>query len=167
MLERYYHELLNFISRTTGDRHAAADVVQETFARVLASQSRPANAAEQAIAEPRALLYRTARNIVIDQYRRESVRGHDTLDDDEMTAPESDQPEARLASRQIAKALLNVIDSLPPRCREAFVLYKFEGLSQGEIAERMGISRNMVEKHVIAGMVACKRCLDTIGTTMG
>ena len=53
--------------------------------------------------------------------------------------------------------LLALIDNLPPRCKEAFVLYKFEGLSHAEIAKKMGISINMVEKHIINALVICKK----------
>ncbi|TJZ73143.1 sigma-70 family RNA polymerase sigma factor [Chitiniphilus eburneus] len=156
MFERYYQELLNFISRSLADRDAAADVVQETFARVLALQ--PATGGES-VREPRALLYRTARNIVIDQHRRAQVRDHDDLDSMELAAPAAQEPEARYATRQRTEALLGVIEALPPRCREAFILHKFDGLSHAEIAERMGISRNMVEKHVINAMLVCRRSL--------
>ena len=57
MLERYYRELLNFLSRAVRDRDAAADLAQESYARVLAAQQ-----AGQAVQDPRALLYRTARD---------------------------------------------------------------------------------------------------------
>ena len=69
MLERYYRELLNFLTRQVGDRDTAADLTQESFVRVLGAQS-----SGQAVLDMRALLYRTARNLVIDQHRRSSIR---------------------------------------------------------------------------------------------
>lgn len=56
VLERYYRELLNFCNRTIRNSDAAADAVQETYARVLSAQQ-----GEAELREPRALLYRTAR----------------------------------------------------------------------------------------------------------
>ncbi|MEC5397569.1 sigma-70 family RNA polymerase sigma factor [Uliginosibacterium sp. H1] len=157
MFERYYRELLNFITGMTGDRHGAADVVQETYARVLALPE------GQQVTDPRALLYRTARNLVIDEHRRGVVRAAVALDEaDGIADRASQQPDNRLAGQQIALHLLDVVETLPPRCREAFVLFKFEGLAQADIAERMGITRNAVEKHIIAGMVACKRAMATL-----
>lgn len=160
MFERYCHELLSFIARSTGNRDAARDIVQETFARVLAQQTAAfASGKGAAPAEPRALLFHTAKNIVIDQHRRAQVRDHEDIDEFELPAPAATDPQVALANRQCSDALLEVIASLPPRCREAFVLFKFDGMPQSEIAERMGISRNMVEKHIMAGMLACRRCL--------
>ena len=157
MLERYYRELLNFLTRQVGDRDTAADLTQESFVRVLGAQS-----SGQAVLDMRALLYRTARNLVVDQYRRAEVRRHDDIDalaeDQAPPAPLHLQPEEVLASQQIIRAYLATVEALPPRCREAFVLHVFEELSHARIAERMGISVSMVEKHIVRGMLACKQC---------
>lgn len=157
MLERFYRELLNFLNRQVHDRDTAADLAQESYARVLAAQQ-----AGPPVLDARALLYRTARNLVTDQHRRAEVRRHENLDTvtepDEQCAPAHLQPEEALASRQTVHAYAQVIENLPPRCREAFVLHIIEGLPQAEIARQMGISVSMVEKHVIRGTLACRRC---------
>ncbi len=157
MLECYHHELLGFLNRQVRDRDLAADLAQESCLKVLAVQHQG-----QAVRDLRALLYRTARNLVIDHFRREAVRQHEALDrvPDALhpPAPGHLQPEAALASREAVQAYLDTIRSLPGRCREAFVLYVFEELSQAQIARCMGISLSMVEKHIARGMVACRNC---------
>jgi RNA polymerase sigma-70 factor (ECF subfamily) len=157
VLERYHRELLNFLTRQVRDRDTAADLAQESYVRVLSAQS-----AGQAVLDMRALLYRTARNLVIDQHRRTAVRQHDDLDAIPQAqvpvAPQHLQPEEALASQQVVQAYTAAIEALPPRCREAFVLNVFDGLSHAQIAQHMGISVSMVEKHVVRGMVACKLC---------
>lgn len=157
MLERFYRELLNFLTRQVNDRETAADLAQESYARVLAAQHQG-----QKVLDARAFLYRTAKNLVTDQHRRSEFRHHDSLDtvveSEEQHAPAWLQPEEALASRQTMYAYAQVIEDLPPRCREAFVLHIIEGLPQAEIAQRMGISVSMVEKHVIRGTLACRRC---------
>jgi RNA polymerase sigma-70 factor (ECF subfamily) len=43
------------------------------------------------------------------------------------------------------------------------LLVRFEGLSNGEVASRLGITRNMVEKHLIKGLLHCRRrCADLL-----
>lgn len=155
MLEHFYRELLNFLHRQTNDQYTAADLAQESYARVLAAQH-----AGKKVLDARALLYRTAKNLMIDQHRRSALRQHDDLDAvaEMQHAPQHLQPEEALASRQTVQAYTRVIDTLPPRCREAFVLHIIDGLPQAEIAKRMGISVSMVEKHVIRGTMACRRC---------
>lgn len=154
MVARYYRELLNFLARSLQDRDAAADVAQESYARLLAVQR-----SGETIAEPRALLYRTARNLVIDQHRRTSVRGEaDDSSLDTLAAPPAFEPEVAAASAQSVHAMLATINALPLRCREAFVLHKFDGLSQQEVAQQMGISLKMVEKHLKLALQACRQC---------
>lgn len=165
VLERYYQELLRLISRSTGCRDKAQDVVQEAYARILARKTATGVAPLHAGAAPdsgqRALLYVTAKNIVIDEQRLHQRRPHDDIDEDrlQLRAPRADEPDQRLHDRQTMERLLTIIEALPPRCRLAFALYKFDGLSQIEIAAQMGISVNMVEKHIINGMLACKKGL--------
>ncbi|WP_180126116.1 sigma-70 family RNA polymerase sigma factor [Rhodoferax sp. BLA1] len=152
----YYRELLNFCAQALKDRDAAADVVQETYARVIALSR------AQIVTEPRALLYRVARNLLTDQHRRDTLRLHDSLDTlselEHPHAPQMCQPEQALDARQQALAMLEAINKLPKRCREAFMLNRFDGLSHQEIADQMGISRNMVAQHVIRAVLACKAC---------
>jgi RNA polymerase sigma factor (sigma-70 family) len=155
--QRYHRELLNFLRRLVGDGSTAADLVQESYVRVLSAQS-----AGRTVLDMRALLYRTARNLVIDQFRRAEVRQHDNLDtlsEDQLPrAPLHQQPDEALASRQVTDAYMATIAALPERCREAFVLHVFDELTHAQIARRMGISVSMVEKHVVRGMVACRAC---------
>jgi len=160
VVTRYYRELLNFLARAVNNRDAAADLAQESYARVLALQQ-----SGETIAEPRALLYRTARNLIIDQHRRVSVRGVavDTDGDDAdaldtLAAPAALEPETAAMSAQAVAAMLAVIGALPLRCREAFILHKFDGLPQAAVAQQMGISVTMVERHIKHALEACRRC---------
>ena len=81
---------------------------------------------------------------------------------EEPLAPEAFEPETAEASRQTVQALLTAIQSLPPRCREAFMLYKFDGLSYAQIAAQMSISTRTVEMQLQIAMEACWRCQDRL-----
>lgn len=157
MLEHHHRELLNFLTRQVKDRDTAADLAQESYLRVLGAQ-----ASGQTVLNVRALLFHTARNLIIDRHRRAVHRQHDKLDDLHETelpvAPAHLQPEEALASMQAVRAYVRTIEALPPRCREAFVLHIFDGWSQVQIAAQMGVSVSMVEKHVVRGMLACRQC---------
>lgn len=156
LLERYHRELLNFLTRQVNDRDAAADLAQESYVRVLSAQS-----SGLAVLDVRALLYRIARNLVIDQHRRAEVRRHENLDAIRTTST------LRLLSTCSRRGagfpaghprVRERIEALPPRCCEAFALHVFDELSHAQIAQGMGISMSMVEKHVARGMMACNLC---------
>lgn len=157
MLTRYYRELLNFCLRKAKDRESAADLAQESFMRVLTMQQ-----AGRPILDPGALLRQVATNAKIDLDRRAAVRQADSLDElDEVShpaAPRHLQPEEAYAATQAMQAYLQAIQTLPPRCGQAFSLYVFDGLSKQEIADQMGISLSMVKQYVTRGKAACETC---------
>jgi RNA polymerase sigma-70 factor (ECF subfamily) len=158
VFERYYRELLAFLSHRLRDRDTAADLAQESYARVYASER-----AGTPIHDPRALLYTTARNLVTDHHRRSQVRGggaESTADDeaadpDAHAGPGAHEPDALLETRQRFEALAAIVDSLPPRCREVFLLIRIEGLSYAEAAAAMGIAVKTVEMQMKIAMDAC------------
>ena len=55
--------------------------------------------------------------------------------------------------QQRLAAAQRVIEGLPPRCREVFWLCKVEGHSQPRIAATLGISLNMVERHLMRALL--------------
>lgn len=152
IFEAYYHELIGYFSSKLRDRDRAQEVVHECYSRALAAS------AKMPVREPRAFLYRTAKNILIDEQRRERHRNAG-LTKAQLAQDDGESSEERMVAQERVWKLQEAIDSLPPRCREAFTLFKFEGYTQVEIAEKMGISVNMVEKHVIKAMQVCRQCL--------
>lgn len=150
--EQYYAELLRFLTRKLKDRHTAEDLTQETFSRALSSPWQ--------VSSPRGLLYRIARNLLVDRYRQQPPEAEPNLDIDEILAPGSQQPDSLMENQQYVARMVATIENLPPRCREAFILHRIDGLSQNEVASAMGISANMVEKHIIRAMLACRACRD-------
>jgi RNA polymerase sigma-70 factor (ECF subfamily) len=120
------------------------DIVQETYA-VLAALPTVAH-----IQSPRAYALQTARSIILRHLRRARVVRIDSIGDAAQldTALEDPSPERQAASRQDLRLAMAIIADMPAKRREAFTLRKIEGLSQREIARRMGISESTVEKHV-------------------
>lgn len=154
--EAHYEELMAFVRRKVRCPAMAADIVQETFVRV-ASSDAPAP-----VENPRAFLYRVAGNLAIDHLRREQRRATFMADGQAAEDVADGQPgaERAVAAKQRVVRLIAIVDELPPKCREVFVLRRFEDLSQAEIATRLGISRNMVEKHLRKALLHCALCLE-------
>ena len=102
-------------------------------------------------------LYRTALNLVIDDHRRNALRqveSLEVLDNEERYFTPS--PQNSLAQAQRMELLQRALAELPPLCRESFLLRKLEGMSHPEIAEHLGISRSLVEKHIVNAMKHCR-----------
>ena len=72
-----------------------------------------------------------------------------------------------VVARQELEFLTEAVRGLPDRCRQVVTLAKIYGLSEREIAERLGISENTVRTHVVRGMERCTDYLRARGITRG
>ncbi|WP_449467042.1 RNA polymerase sigma factor [Stenotrophomonas humi] len=157
--------LRNWLQRRLSVRQDADDVIQETYA-ILASMPDVSH-----VRQPRAYVYTVAQSVVLQQLRRAQVVSIEAVAEIDHVAISGDEvcPERTASSRQELARIGALIDGLPDKCREAFVLRRVEGYSQREIAQRMQISENTVEKHICKGirvlMEAMKR--DDNGTKQG
>lgn len=153
-MEQYYTELLRFLARKLGNSHDAADVAQEAYARVLDRNG------SCAIVQPRAFLFRAALNLCTDLYRNR--RGSQVMPLDaaaEAVRCEAPLQDERLYRRQQLARLERALQELPPACRQAFLMRQVEGMSHDEIANSLGISVDMVHKHLTRALRHCRsRC---------
>jgi len=148
MLDRY-------LRRSWRDQWEIPDLRQDAFVRVYeaALQEKPFN--------PKQFLFQVARNLMIDRSRRKNVLSFDSFADfDEMEA-DADKPnvEQSMAAGQELLLLRAAIGALPSRCREVVTLRKVEGLSQREVARKMGISEGTVERQVANGIRLLRKAL--------
>ncbi len=139
--EQYCCRLLAFIRSRVSDELDAEDILQEVFFRIHRNLC-----CSTQWDKPESWIYQITRNLIIDTYRRrrESTEIPENLpaDDD---IPEDD-PEA-----QLALSLRETIDALPEPYRQALVLTEYQGLSQIEMAERVGISYSGAKSRVQRG----------------
>ncbi|MBW3503483.1 MULTISPECIES: sigma-70 family RNA polymerase sigma factor [unclassified Pseudomonas] len=138
----HYEELIGTWTRRLRNRQQAQDLAHDTFVRVLESNL-------DAVEQPRAYLHQTARNIAVDGFRREELRDAKEQACAASGAGETGDPEQYMRALQLAESVERALQELPINCRKVFVWQKIEGLTQAEIAERLGLSRNMVEKYMI------------------
>lgn len=146
-------KLTRFLTRQLGSAALAEDLTQETWLRAATCAS------EATLVNPQAYLFRIASNLALDHLRHVGQRIEIEADRDIiLSVPDpTPSPEAAAVHRSALDRLLRVVDGLSPRCREVFILHKFEGLAYGEVAERLGISRNTVMVHMVKALAALKR----------
>ncbi|MBS7846144.1 sigma-70 family RNA polymerase sigma factor [Pseudomonas sp. 13B_2.1_Bac1] len=151
----HYEELVGTWTRRLRNRQQAEDLAHDTFVRVLESKS-------SEVEQPRAYLHQTARNIAVDAYRREDRREAMTLQTCDQSSPHSGDPEHFMHAIQLADSIERALAELPLNCRKIFIWQKIEGLTQQEIAERLGLSKNMVEKYMIRTLRHLRDRLDAM-----
>lgn len=153
-LYRDHHGWLQgWLRKRLGDRERAADLAQDTFLRLLVTRRLPE------LGEGRCYLAQIARNLVIDQWRRQRIEQAylDTL----IALPEPETPSLETRA-MIIETLMQIdamLDAMPSKVREAFLLSQFEGLDYAEIAERLQVSVSSVQKYMTRAIAACYQVL--------
>jgi RNA polymerase sigma-70 factor (ECF subfamily) len=145
--------LRRFFLRRLRNSADAADATQETFLRLLAVPQ------TTIIDNPQAYLFQIARSVASRTTARNAADAKLFLPAEAGLDQPLDAPcqERIVNARQCLLLLAKAIEALPNRCQEVFILSRLHGMPNGEIAARLGISRNMVEKHIIRALINCRK----------
>ncbi len=127
------------------------DLVQESCARMVrAREAGP-------IGSARALLFTTARHLALDAVRRQRVVRFEVLTDEATSSVLADETDIveTISRQQELELLTKAIQSLPDRARQVFTLRTAYGLTQKQVAEKLGVSLSTVEKQMAQGIRLC------------
>ena len=137
------------------------DFMQEAFLQSFAAELRTD------IRNPKAFVFEVAKNVALAEYRKSKRSPTERLEDfggadlilDEGQSSAADDLDGRRKLAFFARA----VAQLPPKCREAFLMRRIDGLPYKQIANRMNISVSAVEKHVATGLLKCHAYLSDHG----
>jgi RNA polymerase sigma factor (sigma-70 family) len=152
-----YADLLPSIYRQTYCKHSAYDILHDALIRFALTKN--PNREQQ----PHAYLRTITQNLMLEKYRKESYSQNyqNSLDYEELSVSSL---EYLVDLRQRLILLNQIIEDLPARCREVFILFRLEGIKQVHIAEQLNISKSMVERHLVRALIdisaARKQLLD-------
>lgn len=153
-LYRDHHGWLQgWLRKRLGDRERAADIAQDTFLRLLVSGRLPS------VDEGRSYLAQIARNLVIDQWRRQRIEQAYLDSIASLPEPQSPSLETRAIIIETLLQIDAMLDGMPAKVREAFLLSQFEGLTYEQIAERLQVSLSSVQKYMTRAIQACYQVL--------
>jgi RNA polymerase sigma-70 factor (ECF subfamily) len=132
-----------------GNQHQAADLAQDTFLRLLVSRRLPQ--AEQG----RGFLLQIARNLVIDQWRRQRIEQAYLHTLASVEEPVLITLEERAVIIETLVRIDRMLDTLASNVRAALLMSQFEGLNYQQISERLGVSLSSVQKYMTRAIQAC------------
>lgn len=124
------------------------DIIQEAYCRISMLDD------ISHIRSGRAYFHITARNILLEQLRQSRVVSLKSMAEwEDFPFPdEAPGPEQEVSGRQELERVRRLVAALPERCRAVFTMARFQNLPQREIARRLGISENVVEKLTAQGL---------------
>ncbi|MEL1254122.1 RNA polymerase sigma-70 factor [Flavobacterium sp. DGU38] len=142
LFNRHYKPLVAYINTFTNDFQLSEDIVQQTFITIWTQRKKL-----PFIKSIKNYLHTVSYNAFIDHYNKSKRTDSFFEDLKEKALRDSIDDDSELIERRIAK-LINIVNSLPPRCKEILQLNKIEGLKYAEIAKKLDISVKTVESQM-------------------
>lgn len=141
--------LLRWLERQVQDRLQAEDHAHDTFLRVITSKE------TLNLKEPRAYLTTIAKRLLINHWRRNTIEQAYL---ERLSAyPEeiAISPEENTIILEILREIDELLNQLPAKVREAFLLAQLDDLTYAEIGLKLGVSDRMVRKYMAQAMLQC------------
>jgi RNA polymerase sigma-70 factor (ECF subfamily) len=135
----YYNMLCNAAENIIGDADASQDIVQEVFIKLW-------NKKEDIhkILNPKAYLFKSVINTSITYL--EKNKNKIRLGDLKVASQISS--DSRVLAKELESKINEALHALPTKCKAIFVLSRFEGMKNKEIAEHLGVSIKTVENQM-------------------
>lgn len=142
LIDSYHHKLCVYANSLVKNIYSAEDIVQNVFIKVWEQRARLKS--DHAI---KSFLYKLAYNEFIDLYRKnQSLFSLEKTYYDALNSVVLEDDHESF--QRILKVVNKEIESLPPKCKEVFILSKKEGLTNIEIAEHLEVSIKTVEAQI-------------------
>jgi len=140
-----YAGLCRYALTYVQDEQTAEDVVQETFVKIWESK-------QDLIGQPHVRFYliTAVRNNCISVLRKRKASQEVYSDQPPEPDPEPffTRTEQLQEMNERKEQILQVLNKLPPKCKEVFLLIKMQGMSYQQAATTLGISTKTVEHHM-------------------
>lgn len=147
---KYHGRLVLYANKYLQDMDLSRDVVQEAFYNLW--QKSDTFSFDDA---PKSYLFQTVKNKSLNCLRYHGHRSNEGIDSDTQLhliesdyLSSSDNPFSSLLEAELEDKMQDVINTLPEKCRDIFLMSRYEDLKNREIAEKLQISVKMVEKQM-------------------
>lgn len=155
--EEFSSALRSFIARRVSNPSQIEDILQDVFVKIHSNiDSLKENT------KVHSWVYQIARNTIIDYYRKEKMKLEDIDEiplEDEGAINNINNIVDSEPAQKVAAGLKGMIDDLPEKYSQALYLVEIEGLSQVELAKRLGISVSGAKSRVQRGRQLLKDSL--------
>lgn len=164
LYRRHWNEIRSFVARSFGAGPPdPEDAAQAAFAQFAAIADR------SAIENPRAFLFRSARNHVLDFRRRQQTqrRYADELGENLASAPAPGDQHRVLEGKERLAAVMAAVRDLEPRRRRVLIWHTIHELSFNDIAVRLGVSKVRVRQLFAEALMMCEQATQALDAEDG
>jgi len=150
LFSSYYRPLSVFALKYVGDLESAKEIVQDFFVHLY--QNRQSLTIRSSL---KSYLFQSVRNKSLNHIKQIQTRKKH-LDQYESEQEGTVNIENKIIETELEHQIFNIVENLPPQCKNIFTLSRVEGLSNKEIAEKLGISKRTVETQISNALKALR-----------
>ena len=158
IFKRYYKPLCNHAVRFVYSKEIAEDIVSEVFVNFWKKKHY-----ENVAISYRAYLYQAVRNTIYNhlksEFGKKSNHGLYVDYSSKEKELEFDTPQRILLFDELFQKIEQSVENFPPQCQKVFLLSRFEGKKNREIAEELDIKIKTVEAHMMKALSILKNAL--------
>lgn len=154
----YYPRLYNFSKSVLKIEDGIDDILQEVFVRIWQNRKKIKNPATF-----NAFIFTITRNLLLNELRRQLNNQHIKEEVRKLSLAKEYSISQIIEFNELKEKVDAIVDELPERQKEIFLLSRTEGLSHKEIAEKLGIKPKTVEYHITMSVKYLKQKLAELG----
>ncbi|MFN3163057.1 MAG: RNA polymerase sigma factor [Pseudohongiellaceae bacterium] len=153
MLLARHGDLVRFLSLRLPRKEDAMDLAQEAYLRMIRLNS------QHLIENPEAYLFRIASNLISEHWLACQSQLTDQHPDLDALAGDAKSPEALASDAQTLLELGRALENLPDIQKKIVLMNRRDGKTYKEVAAELGISKDMVKKHLCKALLSCRHYL--------
>lgn len=146
LFDKYFYRLYNYTLKLIPDKNVSEEIVMDVMLAVWQKKDMLNSSLSLS-----AYLYRSVKNRLIDHLRKQHVPTV-SLELTTVEPPSSFVTDSRLLHKELEGLYRTSLNRLPPQKKRIFTMSREEGNSYKEIAERLRLSKNTVENHMVAAL---------------
>jgi len=154
LFEEHNRTLVRYLTLRLQSVQEAKEIAQEAYVRVL-QLDRPG--VESFLKN---YLFRVATNLAVDRLRQRGRWKTAPLATDETLDDGINNPEQGALTHEQLDAVVAALSELPPKCRDAFLRFRLDGISQQQIAQELDVTERMVRLYISQGVIYCRLRLE-------
>jgi RNA polymerase sigma-70 factor (ECF subfamily) len=153
IFEKYYTRLYQFSTRFIPDSQAAENVVQDFFVNLWIHREK-----HNIQSNFKSYIFTSIKNRALNylnQTKQNTPTGLNEMHREET----SENPEQDFLNKEIDSAVYAAIERLPKKCRQIYLMKRYDNLKYTEIAEILGISVNTVKTQIKRALMLLQKQL--------